>query len=302
MIFQYVFLKPFNYIFVGFFSMSNMNEIIKKNQITLFFTITLLIGWAPWLLGKGYIVFAAPTIASFIVAGAVDGKEGIMKILRRLAKWKTLPIGYIVALLAPLFTSGVAIGIHSLLGGTLPAFPLFSSPMMLLMAFIMFMLPWQSSAFMEEIGFRGYAMEELQDRMGSLKGTLVLGFFFGAWLLPEFFNEGSAQYSLGLGYYPWFILTEIGFSLIMTWVYNKSGKSAFVSGYLMHVAMNFWSFVMLTNIVPGQSLPALDLMLWKLTSVVVACVGLGVVVSTKGTLGKPKKIDFDGSNFDLKSI
>jgi len=53
----------------------------------------------------------------------------------------------------------------------------------------------------------------------------------------------------------------------------------------MHVAMNFWPFVLLTNIAPGQPLPALDLMLWKITSVVVACLGLGVVVSTKGTLG-----------------
>ena len=265
--------------------MPKMNEIIKKNQITLFFTITLLIGWAPWLLGKGYIIFAAPTIASFLVAGAVDGKEGIKKILRRLAKLKTTPLGYTAALLAPLFTSGVAIGIHSLLGGKLPSFPLFNSPIMLIITFIMFMLPWQSSAFLEEIGFRGYALEELQNRIGPLKGTLVLGVFFGAWLLPEFFREGSAQYSLGLGYYPWFILTEIGFSLIMTWVYNKSGKSAFVSGFLMHVAMNFWPFVMLTNIMPGQPLPVLDLMLWKITSIVVACFGLAVVVSTRGTLG-----------------
>ena len=62
-------------------------------------------------------------------------------------------------------------------------------------------------------------------------------------------------------------------------------KSAFVSGFLMHVAMNFWPFVMLTNIMPGQPLPVLDLMLWKITSIVVACFGLAVVVSTRGTLG-----------------
>ena len=43
--------------------------------------------------------------------------------------------------------------------------------------------------------------------------------------------------------------------------------------------------MLLTNIVPGQPMPALNLMLWKITSVVVACVGLGVVVGTKGTLG-----------------
>jgi len=70
----------------------------------------------------------------------------------------------------------------------------------------------------------------------------------------------------------------------------------------MHVAMNFWSFVMVTNIIPGQPLPVLDLMLWKITSIVAACLGLGVVISSKGTLGKPIIIEFDVSNFDLNSF
>ena len=262
-----------------------MTEIIKNNKISLFFILTILIGWGPWLFGKGSIVFAAPTIASFIVAGVVEGKEGIMKILKRAFKLKTAPVLYLYAQLVPALTAGVAIGLNSLLGGTLPKFPLLNNLTMLIMTFIMFFLPWQSSALLEEIGFRGYALEELQNKMGSLKGTIVLGFFFGAWLLPEFFSEGSAQASLGLGYYPWFILTEIGFSLVMTWLYNRSGKSAFVSGVFMHVAMNFWPFVLLTNIVPGQPMPALDLMLWKITSLVVFCLGLGVALITNGDLG-----------------
>jgi membrane protease YdiL (CAAX protease family) len=58
-------------------------------------------------------------------------------------------------------------------------------------AFIFFLLPWQSSAFLEEIGFRGYALERLQNKLGPLVGTLILGAFFGAWLLPEFFQPGS---------------------------------------------------------------------------------------------------------------
>ena len=54
------------------------------------------------------------------------------------------------------------------------------------MTFVFYLLPWQSSAFLEEIGFRGYAQEKSQQKWGPLVGTLVLGAFFGAWLLPEF--------------------------------------------------------------------------------------------------------------------
>lgn len=268
-----------------------MSEMIKNNKNVIFFLLTLIIGWSPWMIGKGYIIFAAPTVAAIIVAGLTDGKNGLKAIWDRLANWRASPVSYLAALLLPAFTSIISLGVHTILRGELPSFPLFSNPIMLVMTFIMFLLPWQSSAFMEEVGFRGYALEELQKKWGPLKGTLVLGFFFGAWLLPEFFRQGSAQNSLGLGYYPWFILTEIGFSLVMTWVYNISGKSSLISGVLMHVAMNFWPFVMLTNIVPGQPLPAFDQRLWIITAGVVAASGLTTVFLTKGKLGYREEIN-----------
>jgi membrane protease YdiL (CAAX protease family) len=271
------------------FTTVGARALIKNNNISLFFILTLLIGWSPWLTGRGYIIFAAPTIAAIIVTILVDGKNGLKAIWNRLGTWRASPTSYIAALLLPALTSGIALGVHALLGGKLPSFPLFSNPMMLVMTFVMFLLPWQSSAFMEEVGFRGYALEELQKKWGPLKGTLVLGIFFGAWLLPEFYRIGSAQNALGVGYYPWFIVTEIGFSLMMTWVYNRSGKSSLISGVLMHVAMNFWPFVMLTNIVPGQPLPAFDQRLWIITSVVVLVSGIAAVVLTKGKLGYKKE-------------
>jgi hypothetical protein len=64
-----------------------------------------------------------------------------------------------------------------------------------------------------------------------LVGTLILGAFFGAWLLPEFFQPDTFQFSMGgLRFYPWFILTEIGWSVLMTWAYNNTGKSSVPHG------------------------------------------------------------------------
>jgi len=154
------------------------------------------------------------------------------------------------------------------------------------MVFIFFLLPWQSSAFLEEIGFRGYALERLQNKWGPLVGTLFLGAFFGAWLLPEFFQPGSFQYAMGgLRFYPWFILTEIGWSILMTWTYNKTNKSSLIAGYLFHTAFNTWSLVLLTNAIPGEPTPAFDTSLFIAASVVVALAGVAALVATKGKLG-----------------
>jgi len=158
------------------------------------------------------------------------------------------------------------------------------------MVFIFFLLPWQSSAFLEEIGFRGYALERLQNKMGPLMGTLILGVFFGAWLLPEFFNPGSFQYSMGgLRFYPWFILTEIGWSILMTWVYNNTNKSSLIAGYLFHTAFNTWSLVMLTNAIPGELSQVFDTTLFIMASVIVTLAGAVVLVVTKGKLGFNEK-------------
>ena len=105
-------------------------------------------------------------------------------------------------------------------------------------------------------------------------------------MLPEFFQTDSVQYAMGgLRFFPWFILTEIGWSILMTWAYNNTGKSSLIAGYLFHTAFNTWSLVLLTNAIPGDPTPPFDVTLFIAASVVVALVGVGVVVATKGKLG-----------------
>ena len=158
--------------------------------------------------------------------------------------------------------------------------------MMIPLAFIMFLLPWQSSAFLKEFGFRGYAYEKLQNSFGPLVGTIILGLFFGAWLLPVFYQEGSFQDLMGgPAYYPWFIATELGWAFIMTYVYNKTNKSAFISGYLFHAFFNTWTLLLLTNAIPGEDLTVFDSALFKLTAIVVLATGIEFVIVTKGKLG-----------------
>jgi len=264
-----------------------VKSFIKQNQISIFFAVTLLIGWFPWYTGRGSIIIAAPSIAALLVAFLADGWKGVLDIFRRLGRWRANWRWYVFILFSPAVLYFLAVGIHVLLGGTAPQFPLLrENQQMILMVFVFFLLPWQSSAFLEEIGFRGYALEKLQNKLGPLLGTLILGAFFGAWLLPEFFQPGSFQYSMGgLRFYPWFILTEIGWSILMTWAYNNTNKSSLIAGYLFHTAFNTWSFVLLTNAIPGEPTPTFDTSLFIVASAVVALAGVVVLVATKGKLG-----------------
>lgn len=264
-----------------------MKTYFNRFQISIFFILTLLIGWFPWYTGKGSIIIAAPSLAAIIVAFLAYGWQGILEILKSLGHWRANWFWYAVALLSPVLLYFLAIGVHMLLGGTAPQFPLLrENPVMVLMVFVMFLLPWQSSAFLEEIGFRGFALEEMQNKFGPLVGTLLLGTFFGAWLLPEFFQPDSIQTAMGgLSFYPWFILTEIGWSLIMTWTYNQTGKSSLIAGYLFHTAFNTWSLVLLTNAIPGEPLPVFDRSLFMITAVVVALAGTAIAIATRGKLG-----------------
>ena len=268
-----------------------MKTFIRKHQIGIFFIMTLLIGWFPWYTGRGSIIFAAPSIAAFLVAFLADGLEGIKEILKRLGRWRANWRWYVLVLFSPAIIYITAVGIHVLLGGTAPQFPLFrENQYLILMTFIFFLLPWQSSAFLEEIGFRGFALEKLQNKKGPLIGTLILGIFFGAWLLPEFFQTDSVQYAMGgLRFYPWFILTEIGWSLLMTWVYNKTNKSSLIAGYLFHTAFNTWTLILLTNAIPEEPTPLFDVSLFVAASVVVVLAGAAVLIATKGKLGYSKQ-------------
>lgn len=112
-------------------------------------------------------------------------------------------------------------------------------------------------ALSEELGWRGYALDELQSRWSALKSSLVLGFIWAFWHTPAFLIPGLSQYKMG-GVFSWpyvsFILSVAMGSILITWVYNNTGRSILVAGFLMHFSQNA-TLIMLGGIFDSFTMP-----------------------------------------------
>lgn len=88
----------------------------------------------------------------------------------------------------------------------------------------------------EELGWRGFALNELQKKYSPLKSALIVGFWWGLWHLPIMLTVGLTGISL-MKYIMCFMLSIISLSIIMTVLYN-SNKNLLVT-ITIHQLSNF---------------------------------------------------------------
>jgi len=92
----------------------------------------------------------------------------------------------------------------------------------------------------EELGWRGYALDGLQARLGALAASLVLGCVWALWHLPLFFMQGTFQSEqIGLELIPFaaFNASIIATAVLYTWLYNNTARST-LSAILFHFVVN----------------------------------------------------------------
>lgn len=148
--------------------------------------------------------------------------------------------GVVIVSLFPLaYTlSGVA---YSLLGGDLPSLKAIlrqlANPALVAELVVANLV---ISGFSEELGWRGFALDPLQGRWGALRGSLVLGLLHALWHTPLFLIPGITQGEMGLfslDYFLFMAMVPLG-AVLMTWVYNNTGRSI-LSAVLLHFFQNF---------------------------------------------------------------
>ena len=94
----------------------------------------------------------------------------------------------------------------------------------------------QMTPYMEEFGWRGYALDRMQTGANAVIASLVLGFFWGLWHLPLFFMEGTVQAEAAIPIWE-FILQQMVLAILYTWLYNNTRGTLLVA-ILFHTIGN----------------------------------------------------------------
>jgi membrane protease YdiL (CAAX protease family) len=129
----------------------------------------------------------------------------------------------------------------------------------------------------EELGWRGYALDGLQERINPAWSSLLLGFFHAIWHIPLFLMSGTYQFELGFGSAEFwvFMFSAVVVSVFYTWIYNHN-QNSILSATLFHFSINLTGNVFQEN---------LTVRLIRLLIMVVLAGGLILIPRSKGRLG-----------------
>jgi uncharacterized protein len=105
----------------------------------------------------------------------------------------------------------------------------------------------------EELGWRGYALDQLQTRWSALASSLILGVLWAAWHLPLFFMKGMYHHDQGLwsaGF--WLFMAGVfPTAIVFTWIFNNTNRStlaAIIFHFVANVSYELGNVSDLTNL------------------------------------------------------
>lgn len=185
--------------------------------------LAILARWV-FLLG----VFA-PGLVALALTERAGGRVATRALLGRVLKWDVGAGWYVFAIgYIPVIKLMVAL-VHRLATGE---WPRFGQEPLYVMAAALVVSTWVQAG--EEIGWRGYALPRLSERVGLGPASIILGILWATWHLPLFFFPGSDILRQS---FPLYLLQVTALSVAMAWLYWRTGGSLLLV-MLMHAAVN----------------------------------------------------------------
>jgi membrane protease YdiL (CAAX protease family) len=236
-------------------------SLVLRYPLVSFFLLAYLISWSislfarpgllpfkvpPVMVGlAGLLYHFGPALAGLIMAATEGGRAGVRALLRPLG-WLRVGIGwYAFIIIYPLALRLSAVGINLLLGGSMPTF--FDSTSiglppgnLLVTGVTVFLGTLILAGLAEEIGWRGYALPRLQNRYTALVASLILGVIWAPW------HYNPLNFQIIRPILPWHVLSVIGMTILLTWVYNSTGGSLGMV-VLLHTFSNFSDWIVPTG-------------------------------------------------------
>lgn len=229
-----------------------MNDSLHKTTTTHwfpwdYFIVTFGLTWLCWLPGvletQGLLTLPLPWEAFFLfgifgpLVGATwanvrrRGWAAAGKLVARVADVRIGAQWWLVILVIPLVISALAyLGVGLFEGKAATLMASVNLWMIVPTIFLMTLI----GGGQEEFGWRGYALDILQERWGAWRASIVLGCIWGIWHFPLFFVQHTGQYYTPM----WaFMLASPALSIVTTWIYNGTGKKLFAA-WLLHGVIN----------------------------------------------------------------
>ncbi len=261
-------------------------------KIVLYFALTYLWAWIIWIpfvlpyFGvyemtetlEGLLMVAVmlgafgPLVAALILTYKDGGKKAIKQFFKKCLNFKIAPVFYVIAIITALAITAFAHYFTNLLG--IDNLPNTLLPEDITIPIYVLVLPYLLMLFIlgggqEEFGWRGYIQDPLQDKIGIIKASLLIGFLWGFWHAPLWLipGEGHSYYSLAA-----FLLYTTSWSLIIGIIYNLSGKKMVIA-WILHAVSNL--SVPLFPVLFLEDVPQPGYWVWAISNTVVALI-LGI--------------------------
>jgi len=226
-----------------------VRETVRRHPLAAFVVVAYATSWVWWIpfVVRGDTVrqgdpwptqmigLLGPMLAAFIVTAAVNGRDGISDLARRMTRWR-VSLGWYGASVA---TLGIGLTVAVMTNGDLSwsdASSYSGTPNLGLGLTFLFVLV--VNGFGEETGWRGFLADRLLRSHGIIATALLVSLAWGSWHLPLFFLVESFR-DLGITLIGWAVGLVCG-SLVLTWMYARSGYSILVVA-LWHTSYNFGS-------------------------------------------------------------
>lgn len=249
--------------------------------LTWVFTIPFVYVWRvvldrvlePWLAIFALAPFG-PTFAALLMAWWSAGAGEVRRLLRRLRLWRCGPGPWLAALFLPIVVVALAVAAAGAAPEVFRRPPssegLARIPMILLLALPFGPLP-------EELGWRGWLLPRLQDRLGPPAASLAVGAVWTFWHLPMFWFPGAAipsfleptPFSIGL-----YLAQITAEACLMTFLYVMTRGSVLLA-VLYHTAFNTAETIVFRML--PEPTPAQETEVYVLSILLSWCLAVGLL-------------------------
>jgi membrane protease YdiL (CAAX protease family) len=230
----------------------------------------------PIHLPVGALVTFNPVLAAAILSYQQGGIQGVKALFKRAVDFPKIyhKIWYLPVLFLQPLIYCLSYLVMQLVGLPLPdpiQIPLLLAPVFFLLFFI--------ADAGEELGWSGYALDPLQDRLGVFKASLLLGIVWAIWHAIPYLQTHNP-----LAWVLWQSLSAVAIRILIVWIYNNTGRSVFAA-ILFHDMTNL-SWALFPNYGSGYD----PFVTGVITFLTVAIVLVGWRASTFG-LGRRESVD-----------